>query len=938
MNLHSNSKLKKQLSKCVNLAIVLSLVLSLIPSSLALAADQHQGITTDGNCVASTGNSDSNPGIFLPFMIGPGGALSTIAAAFSSPQAAPRTIAWETGKTYTYDYKVEVNSAGYSRNVEGPTQTDALNKTVVQGMAEIAITGVTEDGTATGQVLLKDPFVCTADTKNNTDAVGDDAELIAGLQRPLVFQQAANGKITSVQLPEGSDATATNVLKGIVNALQLTLQADSNEYTVEEAGGQGTYNAKYSLTENGDNLNISRTYDRGSFTDLNTVGDEIDSLSIDTSTTAVLDGTTGVLSSVKTAEKITTGDGIEEPDGSNLGFEGQTAWSEISTSVELTYNSITTTPNLQAASLFATYVDGDLGANFDESESANPYGFDFDTLDLDAELDALVAAPADPEVFLRVIQILQADEGTVVIDKVEEKLAANSANDDAAAVLIDVLVNSGSAKAQEILAGIVDPSQNVSAAAIGATTSVTTTEHALISLVLIDSPEMTTVNAIKNVSQANSEIQNTAITVLGATADKLLESEPEMAASLNTELLAGLSASQTQEDLDVYLGALGNAGQEESLNEISQYLAETLTLNGEVITDTNGIQFSAYSALGGIPGQAAEDLLIAGLSDAEQDLGNRVAILDLMTSRDDLSAAGLAALSEFASLADANSDNILVAADANAPLATYYSKSWNRKYGNSKLGVELPGKFSASGPPGKDGIEIYAEQKADGLVWNKKVNIATGRTKLWRTGGKYRFGAWLYLANYKISRKYETNVTQHVSAAGVEAASLSCNFNKSGNLWKFSKAIDKSFGVPVVGILTVGVSLKVSAKAGLDWKVSGNVCNFSNLSGRAAIVPNVEATAAADAYVSLAVVRGGVGISAKLLNSTLELGTTATYASNRFRICIDAKVSMGSSDGRIYAYADVRNWRWKWKRKWTGTLASFNTPSRNYSLLNRCYG
>lgn len=938
MNRYLKPKLKKRLYKGINLIIVLTLVLSLIPSSLVQAASHHQGTTTDGNCVpANTSNSnDGGPSIFLP-LISTNGALSALSGLLSGAQAAPRTIQWEGGKTYIYDYKVEVNSAGYSRDFEGPTQEDGASKTVVHGTAEIAITNVAGDGTATGQVQLKDPFVCSADTKNQTDAVSDDAEFAAALQQPIIFQQQANGTVTSVQLPEGADAAATNVLKGIVNALQFTLQADSSEYAVEETGGQGTYNAQYALTEAGDNLNIARTYNRDSFTSLNTVGDETSSLSIDTSTTAVLDGATGVLASVNTKEKMTTGDGVEEPDGSNKGFEGQTAWTEISTSVDLTFGSVADTPSILAASLSGVYVQDDLGAKFDESELANPNGIDFETLDLDAEIDALVAAPRDPAIFLRVIQILDADEGSVVIDKVEEKLVANSANDEATTALIDVLATSGSPEAQEILAGLIDPSQEVSAAAIGTTMSEAAREHALISLVLVDTPVMTAVNAIKNVSQAESGIQNTAITVLGAAANKLVESDPEMAASLNSDLIAGLGTSASQEDLDVYLGALGNAGQADSVDEISQYLAASLTLNGEIITDTQGIQFSAYSALGGISGQAAEDLLVAGLSDEAQDLGNRISILELMSNRDDLSAAGLAALSAYASLADANTNGEVSAADANAPLTTYYSKSWNRTFGNSKLGVELPGNFSASGPPGESGISVYAEQKADGLVWNKKINIATGKTKLWRTNDKYRFGVWLYLADYKISREYETDLTQGVMAASADAAPL-CTFDKSGNLWRFNKSYGKSFSIPVVGIITVGVQVNVGASASLDWSVGGNVCDLTNLNGSAAIVPSVYATASAQAYVSLVVVRGGVEVSAKILDSSFELGATAAYANSNFRICIDAEVKVKALSGKVSAFADRRNWRLKWKRFWTGTLVTFNTPTKTYTLLNSCYG
>lgn len=913
------------MAKVTNLALILSLLLSVIPHGSLLAAD-GQASSPTAECERADTTSNT---IFLPIINGGQGAVAALVDAVSAPQDAPRTITWAAGKTYTYDYKVEVTNTGFTRDqTEGTKQSEEPSRTVVEAVAEIAITSVGEDGTAVGQVTLKDTFVCTADGKNGTEAIADDAEFTTALETPIIFEQSAAGVITSVQLPENSNPTVTNVQKGVINALQVTLQTDSNSYTVEEVGGQGTYNAKYELTEEGDNLNIARTYDDAAFSDMKMAGDETNSLSLSTSTSAVLDGGLGILTSVNTEEKIATGDGTDDlVDGSEQGFDGATAWAEISTVVNLTYKSMADTPAIRSAALSAVYVEGSLGAEFNPDESSNPTGIAIDELDLDAEIEALVDEPNNPVVFLRVMDIVRADlSGTTVLDVVKAKLTANAENTDAANALLDVLTQTGTPYAQDILVMFIDSSSSVEAASITARTTITTEEHALISLVLIDSPTMTTVNSIKSASEQAGELQSTAISVLGATVDKIADSDPNTAGSLTNDLLAGLSNAGTEEGIDAYLNALGNAQQPEAVDEISSYLTGTLTLDsGEVLSDTAiyGLQFGAYSALGRIPGQEAENLLIAGLNNDDNPLGTRLTIFDLMSERGDLSSAGLAALQQNSGLGNIGTDGSVSAADANA-IDAILSRSWNKSFGNSKLGLALPGKFTVATPPDYYPY-AYAQQEVDGYVWNRKFSIADGRLGMWRhNSSQYKYGAYLYLLNYSITRKYENT--------------FSCALSRSGSLWSYNKSLKFNYQIPVAGIITVGVEVRIGATAGLNYGLSVNACNLSNSSASAAVYPYAYATAAADAYVSLAVVRGGVGISAKIADTRFTLSLTGTYNGNA-RICVDISVRVQALSGNIYAFADRRKYVifGSWKRFWSGNLASFGTPTRNYDLVVRCW-
>lgn len=939
MSIFKKRTWRQRVAKTFNLLVVLSMLVTTLPAAPAMAAPHYQTPETDGNCLRSTTSPNPGTDIFLPFISSLQGSLSNVFASASVPIDAPRTIMWEAGNTYLYDYEVQIDNAGFKRDAEGPSQKTASSRTVVEAEAEIAITEVKEDGTAVGQILLKDPFVCSTDT-STTDAsseeVVDNAEFAAELQKPLIFEQAPNGTITSVQVPEDSRAAATNVQKGVINALQMTLDANIDSYMAVEIGGQGTYTASYTLMDDGDNLNITKSYGTGSFTEMNRAGDDDNgAMTMNTSFEALLDGTQGILTSVTGAESIKTGDGIEEADGSNAGFDGATAWTEIDSNTKLTFKSVNRSRNVQAASLTAVYVVDGLGATFpDEGTNQNLEALDIDSADIAGTIQSLVDAPATTEPFMAVMELVSVDEGTTVLDAVKAAIDANAANSAAVSALIDVLTAAGTPYAQDILAGIVAPSLNVGAASLSATLDVTDTEKALINLVLLDSPTMSTVNAIKNVSEGGGDLQGTAVSVLGATIDKLSESNEDMADELTSNLIAGLSNADTEEDVELYLGALGNAAQEETAAEVSKYLTETLALgSGETLTETIGIQFAAYSALGRIPGDAAEAPLVAALNDSDELLGTRLVIFDLLSQREDLSPAGLAALSANTALKDFGTEGTdpepgsVTAAEANAP-DLVISRTWNKTFGNSKLGLALPGVFTAKTPPHYNGLYLYTQQKADAKVWNRTINLADGRLKLWRNSSTtYKFGAYLDLLNYRIRRKYERQFT--------------CGWSQSGSLWTGSYSQSFNYSIPVLAIITVGVQIRLGAHASLNYSVSANVCNPANLTASGSITPRAYATASADAYVSIVVARGGVGVSARIMDTSFILSLNAALVNfNQPRVCVNIRITTQALSGRVYAFADVRTITWsgfKWKRVFDGNLTTFSTPTRTYSIWNNCW-
>ena len=301
----------------------------------------------------------------------------------------PRQLDYQLNKTYRYTYDVSVTTTSFTRDAEGVNEQDG-SKTILSAIAEVTITEKQADGQFVGQIILRDPFVCMTDGSHESKV--DNSQFVNAFGTPILFKQMPSGVITSISLLPSSDPTVTNMQKGVINALQMTLREDTDSYTAQEKGGQGTYVVDYTLEDKTDGLHIAKTYDQDSFSALVTQGDDSGSLSLDTSLVAVLDGSQGVLTSVKSTETVSSGDGQAQP-GSE--FSGVTTWTTAESTGALTLKEVKNADAARAAAVpLAAYEEGDLTPIFPEARS-NRRGIDLANVNLDQEMAALEAAPTD---------------------------------------------------------------------------------------------------------------------------------------------------------------------------------------------------------------------------------------------------------------------------------------------------------------------------------------------------------------------------------------------------------------------------------------------------------------------------------------------------------------------------------------------------------------
>ncbi|MEZ4734725.1 MAG: hypothetical protein R3E79_47140 [Caldilineaceae bacterium] len=259
MNRLSMCYAKPIVTKVFSGLIVIALVLGYLPQGVARATSS----ATAPNAACERPTAGGGNTLFLPLIQNADPSL--IASSFqdtSGSGAVPREIRYEVGKTYVYEWNLNVTSQTISRDAEG-THDDGTNLTVVRAWADILITAKSDDGVYDGQVLLRNPFICN---KNHAEElVVNDMDIIQALQVPIRFQQTSKGIITTVSVPSDAPAQITNLQKGILNALQLTLQDGVTTYEAEEQGTQGTYKAAYTIEEDGSDLHIAKRFNLADF-------------------------------------------------------------------------------------------------------------------------------------------------------------------------------------------------------------------------------------------------------------------------------------------------------------------------------------------------------------------------------------------------------------------------------------------------------------------------------------------------------------------------------------------------------------------------------------------------------------------------------------------------------------------------------------------------
>jgi hypothetical protein len=415
---------------------------------------------------------------------------------------------------------------------------------------------------------------------------------------------------------------------------------------------------------------------------------------------------------------------------------------------------------------------------------------------------------------------------------------------------------------------------------------------------------------------------------LGAAADNV--DDPQVASSITSELSERLLGAQDEQEMVLYLDALGNTGHPDALTIIADHITGIAEIRAAAdITDSFNIEVAALNALRKIPGDAAEGLLLNVLNTSNDEVKDdpelfvkREMAFAIVSLRSDPDNPATLQLKQDA-LENYKTGQLAVPSG-------YYTRSWNRHFGGSTVGVNTPGFLGIATPPSYLPY-LYARQEAVAHIWSYNLRLIYGDLLAKSTGSVFQFRAYLSLGNNLIQREYNVN--------------LPCSYNNGGNLYNTTITLfNVTVSVPVFWALTINVNIRGSGYFSLDWTYNHNVCAVTtgNFTGR--ITPHVYAAGEASAYLDIVVARGGVTLQADLLRTNVPAQASVNYntaIANGTSFCINITANTQGLNGRLFAWGDLRAPRWGippwyWKRIVEGNLWTFSTPAATYVLLNQC--
>ncbi|MCK5923229.1 MAG: hypothetical protein KAG66_19975, partial [Methylococcales bacterium] len=377
----------------------------------------------------------------------------------------------------------------------------------------------------------------------------------------------------------------------MLNSLQATLTDDS-DYPAIENGAQGSYVAHYETALQQNGLQFTRTIDDGSFIEFHSQGDE-PGIALTNSIQSFLDRDKGVFSRVSFHEKTNI---MGDPNEIDLDtIEGVVLWGNTESEGLLRLTTVeNTTAEQLAARAILTYHSADMGVVFSELRESS-HGIDMETLDLDAELDALEADPTNAALFTRMTWIITAagesDSDNTALEAIGKRLANEPANEDVALVYIDLLGHDGSWYSQDQLLPLIDPA-NGGARAIPERLQ----QQAIINLALVEVPQPATyamIQAIRDDPAAAGVAQDMANEALGAMVPALRKCDPAAGEAIMADLELQLAAATTDQEKHQLLLALGNTESADLLPTVQPYLT----------SQNDMVQWAAYWALRDVPGQ-----------------------------------------------------------------------------------------------------------------------------------------------------------------------------------------------------------------------------------------------------------------------------------------------------------------------------------------------
>lgn len=960
-------RLRRIVEKSLALLVVVALLLGILPPA-TYAAPLNQPAPTVGACAAPNRGSTGANTLFLPLVAQAKTSLAALVGADASAATkdpattTARSFNYQVGKRYTYLYDYAIETQNNSLDKQNGQKSSTAAVTRINAYADLTVLAKAADGTIDAQLALRDPFLCASGGQGE-QIVSDDAQLLTELTTPIRFQQAANGVVLAVTSQPAITNTVTNLQKGVINFLQTTLRSDSNDYVAQETGAQGHYNVHYQLADSTAGVAITKTISTADFLRLITSGDKAQSLQLNIQLQMVLGAQHQVLDSVTVVENHLSNDGAKMPANTpSSGGSGLSVWSTFTSSGSLrlqNVNDVATDTLVAAAAQDALYAPDTLGAEL-QGVDTSATRIDLSKIDLDQVLAEFEADADRTARFLYLIVLAKGDPGTVVVDKIGQRLQQVIGQEKLAKSYIDLLGAIGTPQAQTYLNGLFNNSE-IAAANLASSATITTQQQALVNMGTLVQPITSTINTLQQIGfDKRSPLSPVASRVLGGLVDQFDQDNPALESEIIAYYENDLHNVKTVDDALTCLQTLGNIGDPRSLPQIKPYLSDQITIDGKLLTDIHDIQrlnIAAYTALRGIPGQEAEDLLLATLQNESLSRWLRDSIAELLLDRQldeevGLSAAAAAALNAYIDAHldswdddyDQTENQELVSANANAPTVVQqtdaaYARDWNKALGNADVGVRAVGSFYAATPPESNefggGLYARASQRIDAHVLEAlpSMNIVSAN------------------AEARVNSTNGIDITAKVSLAGDEVLNqrftLGCTQEIGPfNLFDFTVLpfYRKQVIFPAFGVITISANFTAGAQLYLSLDAGAKeICGNGVRTLRLRLIPGVSLSMIAQGSAALPVYRGNVEIRGDLFKTKFPIQGTLQYQPNSAnrRWCLDVNLVLEPFNFHFKINVEIYKLipfpGWQVYQEWV--VAQFSAPAiTTEPLLVYCQG
>jgi hypothetical protein len=781
---------------------------------------------------------------------------------------------------YSYGWTVDLLTSSFAEDADGIRTADSDVLTTSGTVALIPVQQLRNGGHVI-QATLTDPHVWVSERGTQVDTMS--REFAAELAKPVYFAQSATGAIDYIIYAAGESNDSQNLKRGIIASLQVQLDpAAAND--VVELDPTGQVNTSYTRAAVDDGVVITAQRDETDFMRLTDPTVPAGALDLDQQHVAIFDPGLGAVRAISTTDRMASVD----PDQAPYAGEGVGFWSAAEGQGQMQLDTVSSAPVTDVLPSFSADADQATIVASINRTATEPYqtgsllaAYEARRPSVDPELtvkSALAQIAADGESYGPVDQLsrlLNSDRAHIA--ELRRYLESGSVDLALYPSVAAALAAVTSPEAEDILVALMVQNLRLP-------------EHirndALLSLLQVANPQPATIAALQTLSQSERDpLATQALVVLGGLLDTLAPTDPATAADGVRWLEKSLANASDEASIELYLNAIGNAGDDQSLPVLANGLSH----------QSASVRLAALHGLRKLSPQLTMNLIEQAQSDADPEVASAAAAMLLAIAPSPAKSQGGPSL--------------------------YWP--WSRKIGGKNIYAVLHAKLEASKPSGN--LMLNAEAGLDINLWKiKKTDIVKAQavTKLIKNDSR-RFGFYIFvMGNKVVSKDYD----------------ITCETETGGNLYnKKMSFFSASYGVWIYGIW-IGFEVSVGGSVTIDYTLTYANCG-EDATIKTQIKPGTYLWANGGIAVSIGIAKAGASVQIEFIRTWLPATLTGyLHPSKGLTVNLNLSLEFKPISVRFYLwYKFYRIFKGYWTYdEWT--VSEWSYKSYNESLIDHTWG